>query len=95
VRCVQIYRRVQRRPQGEEGVVGMVGLGEGGGEEEGVGWEAGWGGGGNPAGGVVVRAEELGTKGRGWIVSGQVERRVLTAGGRASWTRGFLRIEKV
>jgi hypothetical protein len=75
----------------------MVWLGEGGGEEKGVGWEAGWVGGGNPAaaGGVVVRAEELGTKGRGWIVSGQVERRVLTAGGRASWTGGFLHIEKI
>jgi hypothetical protein len=95
VRCVQIYRRVQRR---QEGVVGMVWLGEGGGEEEGVGWEAGWGGGGNPAaagGGVFVRAEELGTKWRGWIVSGQVERRVLTAGGRGNRTGGFLRIEKV
>jgi hypothetical protein len=75
----------------------MVWLGEGGGEEERVGWEAGWGGG-NPTatgGGVVVRTEELGTKGRGWIVSGQVERRVLTAGGRASCTRGFLQTEKV
>ncbi len=41
-----------------------------------------------------MRAEELGTKWRGWIVSGQVERRVLTAGGRASWTRGFLHTEK-
>ncbi len=75
----------------------MVWLGEGGGEEERVGWEAGWGGGNPAAGGgcVVVRAEELGTKGRGWIVSGQVERRVLAAGGRASWARGFLNTEKV